>query len=79
MGSGFSIPMACQSRQASGRQASVRHSGDSTFFHSVTSLLDAVHTDRMCVVHIGQQHNRYDGHQENAGTQKNLMDTKCLQ
>lgn len=77
MGSGFSIPIGMS--KALEKQGDTRKVfgilGDSTFFHSgFTSLVDAVHTGaNVCLCVLDNSITAMTGHQENAGTQKNLM------
>jgi indolepyruvate ferredoxin oxidoreductase alpha subunit len=77
MGSGFSIPIGLS--KAAKLQGDKRKVfgilGDSTFYHSgFTSLLDAVHTCAdVCLCVLDNSITAMTGHQENAGTQKDLM------
>lgn len=77
MGSGFSIPIGLSRavKQQGDNRKVFGILGDSTFFHSgFTSLLDAVHTgSNVCLCVLDNSITAMTGHQENAGTQKNLM------
>lgn len=77
MGSGFSIPIGLSKavRLQGDKRKVFGILGDSTFFHSgFTSLLDAVHTGSdVCLCILDNSITAMTGHQENAGTQKNLM------
>jgi indolepyruvate ferredoxin oxidoreductase alpha subunit len=77
MGSGFSIPIGLS--KALEKQNDTRKVfgilGDSTFFHSgFNSMVDAVHAKaNVCLCVLDNSITAMTGHQENAGTQKNLM------
>ncbi len=77
MGSGFSIPIGLS--KALELQGDARKVfgilGDSTFFHSgFNSMVDAVHAQaNVCLCVLDNSITAMTGHQENAGTQKNLM------
>lgn len=77
MGSGFSIPIGLS--KALEKQGDPRKVfgilGDSTFFHTgFNSLVDAVHGEaNVCLVVLDNSITAMTGHQENAGTEKNLM------
>ena len=77
MGSGFSIPIglsrALERRGDSRKVFGIL--GDSTFFHSgFNSLVDAVHAGaNVCLTVLDNSITAMTGHQENAGTEKNLM------
>ncbi len=77
MGSGFSVPIGLAKaleKQGDGRKV-FGILGDSTFFHSgFTSLVDAVHTGaNVCLCVLDNSITAMTGHQQNAGTEKNLM------
>lgn len=77
MGSGFSIPIGLS--KALEKQGDKRKVfgllGDSTFFHSgFNSLVDAVHLEaNVCLCVLDNSITAMTGHQENSGTEKNLM------
>ncbi len=77
MGSGFSIPIGLS--KALEKQGDNRKVfgilGDSTFFHSgFNSLVDAVHAEaNVCLVVLDNSITAMTGHQQNAGTEVNLM------
>lgn len=77
MGSGFSIPIGLS--KALEKQGDKRKVfgilGDSTFFHSgFNSLVDAVHAKaNVCLVVLDNSITAMTGHQQNAGTEVNLM------
>ena len=77
MGSGFSIPIGLS--KALEKQGDSRKVfgilGDSTFFHSgFNSLVDAVHAKaNVCLVVLDNSITAMTGHQQNAGTEINLM------
>ncbi|NLO47077.1 MAG: indolepyruvate ferredoxin oxidoreductase subunit alpha [Clostridiales bacterium] len=77
MGSGFSIPIGLS--KALEMQNDTRKVfgilGDSTFFHSgFNSMVDAIHLGaNVCLCVLDNSITAMTGHQENAGTQKNLM------
>ena len=77
MGSGFSIPIGLS--KALEKQGDKRKVfgllGDSTFFHSgFNSLVDAVHSGaNVCLCVLDNSITAMTGHQQNAGTEKNLM------
>ncbi|MDR0936537.1 MAG: 4Fe-4S binding protein [Oscillospiraceae bacterium] len=77
MGSGFSIPIglskALEAQGDSRRVFGIL--GDSTFFHSgFNSLVDAVHQNaNICLVVLDNSITAMTGHQQNAGTERNLM------
>ncbi len=77
MGSGFSIPIGLA--KALEKQGDKRKVfgllGDSTFFHSgFNSLVDAVHSKaNVCLCVLDNSITAMTGHQENSGTEKNLM------
>ncbi|MDR0818561.1 MAG: 4Fe-4S binding protein [Oscillospiraceae bacterium] len=77
MGSGFSIPIGLsKALEAQGDTRKVFGMlGDSTFFHSgFNSLVDAVHQKaNVCLVVLDNSITAMTGHQENSGTEKNLM------
>ena len=77
MGSGFSIPIGLSKaleKQGDGRKV-FGILGDSTFFHSgFNSLVDAVHAQaNVCLVVLDNSITAMTGHQQNAGTEVNLM------
>ena len=77
MGSGFSIPIGLSKaleKQGDGRKV-FGILGDSTFFHSgFNSLVDAVHAEaNVCLVVLDNSITAMTGHQQNAGTELNLM------
>jgi len=77
MGSGFSIPIGLSKaleKQGDGRKV-FGILGDSTFFHSgFNSLVDAVHAQaNVCLVVLDNSITAMTGHQQNAGTELNLM------
>ncbi|MDR2606668.1 MAG: 4Fe-4S binding protein [Oscillospiraceae bacterium] len=77
MGSGFSIPIGLsKALEAQGDPRKViGFCGDSTFFHSgFSSLTDAVHQKANVVLAVlDNSITAMTGHQENAGTERNLM------
>ncbi|MDR0858163.1 MAG: indolepyruvate ferredoxin oxidoreductase subunit alpha [Oscillospiraceae bacterium] len=77
MGSGFSIPIGLsKALEAQGDERRVFGIlGDSTFFHSgYNSLVDAVHQNaNVCLAVLDNSITAMTGHQENAGTELNLM------
>jgi indolepyruvate ferredoxin oxidoreductase alpha subunit len=77
MGSGFSIPIGLsKALEAQGDTRKViGFCGDSTFFHSgFSSLVEAVHQKANVVLAVlDNSITAMTGHQENAGTEKNLM------
>lgn len=77
MGSGLSIPIGlAKALERNGDSRKVFGMvGDSTFFHSgLNSMIDAVHADaNICLCVLDNSITAMTGHQENAGTAKNLM------
>jgi len=77
MGSGFSIPIGLsKALEAQGDSRKViGFCGDSTFFHSgFSSLVDAVHQKANVVLAVlDNSITAMTGHQENSGTERNLM------
>jgi indolepyruvate ferredoxin oxidoreductase alpha subunit len=77
MGSGFSIPIGlAKALEAQGDRRKVFGIlGDSTFFHSgFNSLVDAVHSRaNVCLCVLDNSITAMTGHQQNAGTEINLM------
>ena len=77
MGAGFSAPIGLA--QALKRQQDSRKVfgilGDSTFFHSgMNSMIDAIHAQaNVCLCVLDNSITAMTGHQENAGTERNLM------
>lgn len=77
MGSGFSIPIGLAKaleKQGDGRKV-FGMLGDSTFFHTgFNSLVDAVHGKaNVCLCVLDNSITAMTGHQQNAGTEINLM------
>jgi indolepyruvate ferredoxin oxidoreductase alpha subunit len=77
MGGGFSMPigLAKALEQQGDKRKVFGILGDSTFFHSgITSLIDAVHSKaNVCLCLLDNSITAMTGHQQNAGTELDLM------
>ncbi len=80
MGAGFSVPigLSVALKKAGDTRKAFGILGDSTFFHSgFNSLVDAVHQEAdVCLVLLDNSITAMTGHQENSGTEVNLMGYK---
>mgnify|MGYP005811719279 FL=1 len=77
MGAGFSAPigLAQALKQQNDSRKVFGILGDSTFFHSgINSMIDVIHAKaNVCLCVLDNSITAMTGHQENAGTEKNLM------